>query len=142
MSITGRLLSAALTAGATLAVGYGIKKLSEKLENPMAVPEQEPEREIIGTADAKISLKIGDSSDWSYTMKQKGVVKESENKKESGVHRFDFVPLKDGVTELEFDYKPRSAAAAQQTITYNIEVKNGNIIRCDAAGDLQMLHKQ
>lgn len=144
MSLTGKLISAAVTAGTALAVGYGLKKLGEKVESELNPPEinESDESEILGTAKSKISLFVGDGNDWSYTMKNKGIVKESENKLDSTVHKFDFVPLKDGVTELEFDYKPKGSDKPNQTITYNIEVKNGKIIRCNAAGDLQMIDNE
>ena len=136
----GRLLSAALTAGAALAIGYGMKKLGEKVQEPLAAPQDDAQADILGTADSKIRLKMGDKSDWSYTMRSKGIVKEKENTVAGKEQHFDFVPLKDGVTQLEFDYKPQQAAGAK-TITYNIEVKGGKIIRCDAAGDLEMIAK-
>ncbi|MBR0414574.1 MAG: hypothetical protein IJI67_05860 [Clostridia bacterium] len=141
MSMKGRLLSAALTAGAALAVGYGMKKLGEKVQEQTAVPQDDDaQAEILGTANSKIRLKMGDKNDWSYTMRSKGVVKEKENTAAGKEHHFDFVPLKDGVTQLEFDYKPQGTGSAK-TITYNIEVKGGQIIRCDAAGDLEMIAK-
>ena len=140
MSMKGRLLSAALTAGAALAIGYGMKKLGEKAQEPLAAPQDDAQTDILGTADSKIRLKMGDKSDWSYTMRSKGVVKEKENTVAGKERHFDFVPLKDGVTQLEFDYKPQQATGAK-TITYNIEVKGGKIIRCDAAGDLEMIAK-
>ena len=141
MSMKGRLLSAALTAGAALAVGYGMKKLDEKVQEQTAVPQDDDaQAEILGTANSKIRLKMGDKNDWSYTMRSKGIVKEKENTAAGKEQHFDFVPLKDGVTQLEFDYKPQQAAGAK-TITYNIEVKGGKIIRCDAAGDLEMIAK-
>lgn len=140
MSMKGRLLSAALTAGAALAIGYGMKKLGEKVQEPLAAPQDDAQADILGTADSKIRLKMGDKSDWSYTMRSKGIVKEKENTVAGKEQHFDFVPLKDGVTQLEFDYKPQQAAGAK-TITYNIEVKGGKIIRCDAAGDLEMIAK-
>ncbi|MBE6819185.1 MAG: hypothetical protein E7517_08540 [Ruminococcaceae bacterium] len=140
MSMKGRLLSAALTAGAALAIGYGMKKLGEKAQEPLAAPQDDAQADILGTADSKIRLKMGDKSDWSYTMRSKGIVKEKENTVAGKEQHFDFVPLKDGVTQLEFDYKPQQAAGAK-TITYNIEVKGGKIIRCDAAGDLEMIAK-
>lgn len=140
MSIASKLLSVALTAGAAVAVGYGLKKLEEKVETKVT-PPAEDEREIIGEADSKINLKLEGNHDWSYTLKDKGIVKESENRTENSVHHFQFVPLKDGVTELELDYRAKGSEQSRQTITYNIEVKNGKIIRFDAAGDLGMLVK-
>ena len=144
MSITSRLVSAAFAAGAALAVGYGIKKLGEKVDRQAHQTQHQPENEpeIIGTADSKITLKVGNDKDWSYVMRDKGVVKESENKHNEEVRQFQFVPLKDGVTELEFDYRPKGSDESLQTITYNIEVRNGRIIRCDAAGDLEMIAKE
>lgn len=142
MSIASKLLSAALTAGTVLAVGYGLKKLSDKVPPMQPQPEETTDdAHLFGTANSKINLKVGDENEWSYTMRKKGIVKESENQSDNTVHQFNFIPLKDGVTELEFDYKPKGSKSAKKTITYNIEVKNGKMIRCDAAGDLEMIQK-
>ncbi|MBR2589995.1 MAG: hypothetical protein IKE65_03650 [Clostridia bacterium] len=143
MSLTSKLLSAAVTIGAAAALNYGLKKVAEKAEQTQQGQEAAPdsEKEIIGTAQSKISLKRDENSVWSYTMTKKGVVKPHENTEQTGMQNFHFIPLKDGVTELEFDYKPKGAAHAAQTITYNIEVRNGKVIRCDAAGDLEMIDK-
>ena len=139
--LAGKLFSAAIAAGTAVAVGYGLKKLEEKIQ-PQSRDDAPEEKEIIGTADSKITLKRGAGSEWSYTMTQKGVVKESDSTRDAAAQKFNFIPLKDGVTELEFDYKPQGKGASTQTITYNIEVKNGKIVRCDAAGDLQMVQKK
>ncbi|GEM_PF-3085985 len=142
MSIAGKLISAAVAAGAAVAVGYGLKKLEDKVQSTLQNNEaNEPEKEIIGTANPHIRLKKSEGNDWSYTVRDKGVVKEDVNTRTDTARHFHFVPLKDGVTELEFDYKPKGKDNSLHTITYNIEVKNGKIIRCDAAGDLQMLEK-
>lgn len=141
MSILSRLVSTAVAAGTAVAVGYGLKKLNDKIEQNLPFNEpQEPEKEVIGVADTKISLVSGGDGEWSYKMSEKGVVKESENTKQSASRHFDFVPVKDGITELEFDYAPQDGAP-KKTITYSIEVKDGKVIKCDAAGDLEMLKK-
>lgn len=141
MSILSKLVSTAVAAGTAVAVGYGLKKLNDKIEQNLPVNEpDEPEKEIIGEADTKISLVSNEDGDWSYKMSEKGVVKESDNKKENSSRQFDFVPVKDGITELEFDYAPEDGVP-KKTITYSIEVRNGKVIKCDAAGDLEMLKK-
>ena len=143
MSLVSKLIGAALTVGTAAAVGYGMKKLGEKAEEMLNPPDAEEEntREILGTANSKITLKEDKSGEWSYTIKNKGIVKERVNDSGENVRKFDFAALKDGVTELEFDYKAKGSDTPQRTITYNIEVKNGKIIRCDAAGDLEMIEK-
>ena len=143
MSLAGKLLSAALAAGTVVAVGYGLKKLEDKVQSTLQNNEEnEPEKEVIGTANPHIRLKKSGTNDWTYTVRNKGIIKESESSHTEDVRHFHFVPLKDGVTELEFDYKPKGEDVSKHTITYNIEVKDGKIIRCDAAGDLEMLEKE
>ena len=143
MSLAGKLISAAVAVGAAAAVGYGLKKLENKVQSTLQNPESNaPEKEVIGTANPHIRLKKSGANDWSYVVRNKGIIKESENSQTGDVRQFHFVPLKDGVTELEFDYKPKGADVSQRTITYNIEVKGGKIIRCDAAGDLEMIQKE
>ena len=145
MSLVSKLVSAAVGVGAAVAVGYGLKKLGDKAEQQLKdTLNPEPEDDttpILGTADSKIRLKCSDGNNWTYTMQDKGIVKQSEKYKGKAVENFDFIPLKDGVTRLEFDYLAKGSDKPQRTITYNMEVKNGKIIRCDAAGDLEMIEK-
>lgn len=141
MSLASKLVSAALTVGTAAAVGYGLKKLGDKVEKELlGTPETQENDEIIGTADSKIKLKC-EQGKWHYAMREKGIVKERKTQSGGKSELFDFAALKDGVTELEFDFQPENAAGEAKTITYNIEVKNGKIIRCDAAGDLEMIEK-
>lgn len=143
MSIAGKLISAAVAAGAAVAVGYGLKKLESKVQSTLQNEcADAPEKEVIGTANPHIRLKKSGNNDWTYVVRNKGIIKESENSHTNDVRQFHFVPLKDGVTELEFDYKPKGQETSTHTITYNIEVKDGKIIRCDAAGDLEMIEKE
>ena len=137
MSIAGKLISAALTIGTAAAVGYGLKKLEEKVKEDILPPQEGEEREILGTADSKIAL-LSQGGTWRYSFTKKGIVKEKELQSAADKLVYDFVPLKDGVTELEFDYCPQGKEKSTKTITYSIEVKDGKIIRCDAAGDLEM----
>ena len=141
MSLAGKLISAALTIGTAAAVGYGLKKLEEKVKEELTPPEEKAEREIIGTADSKIRLHKQSGDEWKYSLSQKGVVRAREVAGNADAPAFDFVPLGDGVCEIEFDYYPQGAQKSAKTVTYTIEVKDGNIIRCDAAGDLEMLVK-
>ena len=141
MGIAGKLISAAVTIGTAAAVGYGLKKLGNKLEQAHEPEPEQAEPEIIGTADSSIALSNTGGGKWSYQVGTKGVVKGKEDLSVDQQQRFDFVPLRDGVTEIEFDYIPNQSAGSTRTITYRIEVKNGKIVRCDAAGDLEMLAK-
>lgn len=143
MSLLGKLVSSAITIGTAAAVGYGIKKLGEKLEAEQSAPETVNDDEILGEAvKTKLTLLKDAGNEWSYKMSNKGIVKENVSESSAQAKSFDFVPLKDGVTEIDFDYKPKGSDTASKSITYNIEVKNGKIVRCDAAGDLEMLNKE
>ena len=142
MGLLGKLVSSAITIGTAAAVGYGIKKLGEKLEAEQSPPETVNDDEILGEAvKTKLTLLKDAGNEWSYKMSNKGIVKENGSEDKGDLKSFDFMPLKDGVTEIDFAYKQKGSDNAGKFITYNIEVKNGKIVRCDAAGDLEMLKK-
>lgn len=142
MSILGKLVSTAITIGTAAAVGYGIKKLGEKIESQEQQPETvSDENEIIGEVNPKLTLNMDSDNEWSYKMSNKGIVKGSSSENGADSKSFDFVPLKDGVTEIDFSYRPKGSNNTSKSITYNIKVKNGKIVRCDAAGDLEMIKK-
>lgn len=148
MSLAAKLISAAIAAGATLALGAYAKKKSEEKLAPAPIENDE----ISGETDAKILLS-GSPSDgflWQYKMSEDGIVKEISNnfvrlntvEKAEGFYNYEFYPLKDGVTELEFDYvRAWDKSEAKQVITYTVTVKGKKIVRCDAAGDLDMIYK-
>ena len=50
MSLLGKLVSSAITIGTAATVGYGIKKLGEKLESEQSAPETVNDDEILGEA--------------------------------------------------------------------------------------------
>lgn len=149
MSILGRIVSAAVVAGATLAVGACAKKISEKVSG--VGESKNPETEFIGEADSEVSLLTNPSAgfSWKYKMSKSGVVKEIKNETEAlapldgskAVQRFDFAPVSDGICELEFDYI-KANEAPFKTITYTFEVKDKKIVRCNAAGDLECAYKE
>lgn len=142
MSILGKLVSSAITIGTAAAVGYGIKKLGEKIEAEKQPEPVNDDNEIIGEVNPKLTLNMDSENEWSYKMSNKGIVKGSSSENGTNSKSFDFVPLKDGVTEIDFAYKPKGSDTASKSITYNIKVKNGKIVRCDAAGDLEMINKK
>lgn len=141
MSLLGKLVSSAITIGTAAAVGYGIKKLGEKIEQGEKPKPEIDDNEIIGDVNPKLTLNMDSDSEWEYKMSNRGIVKETSSENFATSKSFDFVPLKDGVTEIDFSYKPKGSDMASKSITYNIEVKNGKIVRCDAAGDLEMINK-
>ena len=142
MSILGKIVSSAITIGTAAAVGYGIKKLGEKIEAEQQPQPVNDDNEIIGEVNPKLTLNMDSENEWSYKMSNKGIVKENPSESTANSKSFDFVPLKDGVTEIDFAYKPKGSDSASKSITYNIQVKNGKIVRCDASGDLEINKKK
>ena len=142
MSLLGKLVSSAITIGTAAAVGYGIKKLGEKIEAEQSAPVSDDDKISGEAVKSKLTLHKDSENEWTYKVSKKGIVKEKSGEELSDLKSFEFVPLKDGVTEIDFAYKPKGSDNTSKSITYNIEVKNGKIVRCDAAGDLEMMKKE